>query len=589
MRSRRRQQIPMLIAILLSHLATADRVPECMQFIHPKYPLGGDAVFLGMDRGMDVRIAMLPSASKLFAERANLLLEISSALGVVGEIPIDVRSQKVWSGRLSNLKLGTHFLDARLQSAGGEALCAAQRVIFDLVPDEAMLRSLKPDFTSYEIDHAAPILGRHEISSCDDDPIRLALVTSLSNDGQNHLMLQQLSGLLRHQNVWNRSQFEVLILYSAHMHEPRPLMPALRKFIDVGLVHVKTYSISVDRTLLEQGGGIEALTERIERADTLRALQEWEIEPMKDLLNYFADAKVDILGFTHVPESDVTNRFIVQAARLAKVRHILCEPGKWARSSIYARRGVTGIVAPSAAACANWMAPLVGPFVPKCHVIPPGVDFASSMSQASREPLSESEIVIAWIGRLAPIKGPGLFVRVASHLVHGENGARYRFRIIGDGPLMKDVRDLAKRHGVEDRFVYDGWVNESTVLPILRREVDIVVHTHFEESFCITNVQAMIAGRPVVSFATAGVAEYLRTSDVHGIVVSGSPTPKVMAMHVAAVARYPVVGRAIGKAASREIRRHKLSKHTTGERYAALYGALLGRNASDRRMRERKE
>ena len=169
-----------------------------------------------------------------------------------------------------------------------------------------------------------------------------------------------------------------------------------------------------------------------------------------------------------------------------------------------------------------------------------------------------------------------MFVRVAARLVEMQPSVDFFFRVIGDGSLTTQIRRLAKIFGIENRFAFDGWIDADDVLPYLASQVDLVLHTHFEETFCITNVQAMATQRPLITFGTAGVTEYLRRGDVHGvIVVDTAPTPEAMARRVVSLLRHPRVARAIGKAGAEEIWSQDYSISATGKRYARLYEGLV--------------
>lgn len=536
-----------------------DRGCENVRWVSPERASRG-AYRLSEDRTFEIRWA------HSVEERENdMRIEIITELGSMGTVSLLART-----ATLMNLKLGTHWVSGRVLDPRNRRSCRLPRVLFDLVPDVDMMGPyLRPNDTLF-----GPIDAWANVFPDRKRPIRVALVGSLSNDGQGSLMLQQLRGLSEHPD-----RFHVTVMYSTFLGEPRPLLPQMEPFVRSGLVDVQTYGISIDRASLASFGSVDDLTRRLERARNLDELEPWQIEPIADLFRLFQ--RQDIVSFTHVPESDETNKFIVQAARLAGVPHILCEAGKWARSSIYVPdTGITGIVAPSSPACAHWMQPIRRDNL-ACHVVPPGVsvrDGNNNDSVSERSPLSyvhDGTVVIAWIGRFAPIKGPGLFVRVASLLVESHPHVKFVFRFIGDGPLMDPIVDLVERLGLSERFVFDGWIPSAEVLPTLRRDVDVVIHTTFEETFCITNVQGMTAGRPVVTFGTTGVAEYLKPVDVHGVVVS-EPTPHAMATSVSFLLRHPEDARAIGRVAALAVRKRDLSVETTGRRYAALYEGLVG-------------
>lgn len=61
-----------------------------------------------------------------------------------------------------------------------------------------------------------------------------------------------------------------------------------------------------------------------------------------------------------------------------------------------------------------------------------------------RAPLGK---VVGFAGRLAPEKGPGLFLAVAEGIAQLIPSAR--FVVVGDGPLRPDLEAMASRLGLE--------------------------------------------------------------------------------------------------------------------------------------------
>ena len=134
---------------------------------------------------------------------------------------------------------------------------------------------------------------------------------------------------------------------------------------------------------------------------------------------------------------------------------------------------------------------------------------------------------VAWIGRISPVKAPGLFVRLAERM----KDDAVEFVMIGDGP-MRDLVERMNNHANNVHF--RGWITESDVVDTLTSgDIDLVVQTCFIETFGITNLQAMMAGVPLLTVGTAGVLDYIpQHSCVPGVEVLESFDPDVIARTV---------------------------------------------------------
>jgi glycosyltransferase involved in cell wall biosynthesis len=81
-----------------------------------------------------------------------------------------------------------------------------------------------------------------------------------------------------------------------------------------------------------------------------------------------------------------------------------------------------------------------------------------------------------------------------------------RFRFIGDGILRKPLETLAKRLGIHYAVDFTGWVS-STDLPLYLADVDIILNPSlrgWSETFCISNIEAMSMGIPLITFGVGG-------------------------------------------------------------------------------------
>ncbi len=117
---------------------------------------------------------------------------------------------------------------------------------------------------------------------------------------------------------------------------------------------------------------------------------------------------------------------------------------------------------------------------------------------------SESDIVIGKIARLFHLKGHDDLVDAAAHVVR--QCPQVRFLLVGDGILRQALTSKIERMGIMEHFVFAGLVPPSEV-PRMIGAMDVLVHTSFREGLARALPQALIAGKPVVSYDCDGARE----------------------------------------------------------------------------------
>jgi glycosyltransferase involved in cell wall biosynthesis len=93
-----------------------------------------------------------------------------------------------------------------------------------------------------------------------------------------------------------------------------------------------------------------------------------------------------------------------------------------------------------------------------------GIDpkrFAAAFDHARYDRLD-----LCFIGRLVPYKGPDIALAAARDLLRD---GRAKLTIIGDGPMLTQLRDQALRLGVSDSVEFTGWLNHRDVPAIARK------------------------------------------------------------------------------------------------------------------------
>lgn len=117
--------------------------------------------------------------------------------------------------------------------------------------------------------------------------------------------------------------------------------------------------------------------------------------------------------------------------------------------------------------------------------------------------IKESDIVVGFVGRLTEIKNISLLLQTAALLVDTKN---IKFLIIGDGHLRQSLEREAAETGADKNTEFIG--NRSDIAE-LYNALDIVALTSLNEGTPLSLIEAMAAGKAVVSTGVGGVRDLL--------------------------------------------------------------------------------
>ena len=147
-------------------------------------------------------------------------------------------------------------------------------------------------------------------------------------------------------------------------------------------------------------------------------------------------------------------------------------------------------------------------------VIPLGIDLAAlQAAPGDRERVraemgaSDAEVVVGFVGRLTEIKNIPLFLQAAAKAIEKSGGGqRLRFVIIGDGHLRATLESEAASLGIAARVCFLG--NRQDIGAVYAG-LDIVALTSLNEGTPLSLIEAMAAGKPVISTGVGGVVDLL--------------------------------------------------------------------------------
>jgi len=179
--------------------------------------------------------------------------------------------------------------------------------------------------------------------------------------------------------------------------------------------------------------------------------------------------------------------------------------------------------------------------------------------------LPKKAVLVTQISRLAELKGHE-YILAAARAIADE---RVVFCFVGDGAWRERIEAQIAASGLAERFRLTGLLAPEQVPAVLHAS-DVVVHCSLREGLARALPQAMLAGKPVVSFDVDGAREVvdsdtgilLRARDVAGLQLAIETLASSRALR----------GRLGG--AGRERCRQRFDHRRMVDRIEALYGRL---------------
>ena len=110
--------------------------------------------------------------------------------------------------------------------------------------------------------------------------------------------------------------------------------------------------------------------------------------------------------------------------------------------------------------------------------------------------------LVGWVGRLAPEKGPELFIYAAQYINCQRQDVH--FVLVGEGELQASLADMIENFDLTDQVHLAGlWTETSRVYPAF----DVLAQTSRIEGISLALLEAMACGLPVVALAVGGVPD----------------------------------------------------------------------------------
>ena len=208
-----------------------------------------------------------------------------------------------------------------------------------------------------------------------------------------------------------------------------------------------------------------------------------------------------------------------------------------------------------------------------------GLETASYLADPPQETIARRRLqldippnvrVVITVARLAELKGHEFIIRSAQQIAKRHEDVVWLF--VGDGHLRHQIEQQITAAGLSDRFRFTGLVPPDQV-PELIHTADILVHCSLREGLARVLPQAMLCGKPVISFDVDGAREV--ATEKTGILLKPQDVPGLIEAQERLLDDGKLTVR-LGRA-GRELCRHRFDHQVMVDDIEQLYLRLLRR------------
>ena len=183
--------------------------------------------------------------------------------------------------------------------------------------------------------------------------------------------------------------------------------------------------------------------------------------------------------------------------------------------------------------------------------------------------LGPDDLVLIQVARLDSLKDHATAIRTIERVV--SQCSRARLVLVGDGPEREPIESLVRQRALGE---YVRFLGQRDDVPRLLAASDIVLLTSVSEGIPLTLIEAMAAGRPVVSTRVGGVAEVADDGQTGLLAPAGDDT--VLAEHILRLADDPGRRDRMGRTGRRRAE-DLFSERRMHGAYGQLYAEMIGR------------
>ena len=155
-----------------------------------------------------------------------------------------------------------------------------------------------------------------------------------------------------------------------------------------------------------------------------------------------------------------------------------------------------------------------------CSVVPNYVDLTSIKSSSVIDAIKNNgKFNIINISLLKDIKNIPLIINALDKLINTYNINNIHFHLIGDGPSKSSIENLITKLNLNDYCTLYGMKSNDEISSYLK-SCNCLVISSKKETFCVSGIEAMSCGLPVISTKCGGPETYVNSST--GILVENN-------------------------------------------------------------------
>ncbi len=133
--------------------------------------------------------------------------------------------------------------------------------------------------------------------------------------------------------------------------------------------------------------------------------------------------------------------------------------------------------------------------------------------------IKEDCLVVGTVGRLVEVKGHKYLIQAAHKILKRiQNYRSIKFIIVGDGPLMADLKREANLLGISESVIFTGWRND---VPAVMSVFDIFVLPSLNEGMGKVLIEAMLLKKPIIASRAGGIPDLIKDGE-NGIIIKPS-------------------------------------------------------------------
>jgi glycosyltransferase involved in cell wall biosynthesis len=181
----------------------------------------------------------------------------------------------------------------------------------------------------------------------------------------------------------------------------------------------------------------------------------------------------------------------------------------------------------------------------KIHVIP----YFTYLPARRNASLVNQEPMILAVGRITQEKGMDHILRAFASIP-----VALKLVIVGDGPSLKSLKDLASELRINSKVTFAGWLAHEKLHELYQQADMVVVPSIWPEPFGIVGIEAMAHGRPVLAYDVGGICQWLDDGCTGILVKRGDE--KALVEKIVYLLQNPDLAERMGQAGRRRVEKY---------------------------------